>query len=108
MRGAYLLVELVSIAGVVALDVRYRLFLAAGEVGRGVVVVLVGVAFFVLWDVLALVAGYYGRGEGSALLGIELAPHFPLEELVFVTFLSYLTMIVHRAVTRALDARGTR
>jgi hypothetical protein len=39
------------------------------------------------------------------MLGVELAPHLPVEEVVFVTFLSYVTMLVLGLVRRALAAR---
>ena len=37
--------------------------------------------------------------------GIVLAPEFPLEELFFLTFLCYLTMVVLMGADRLLRAR---
>ncbi|MDM7831319.1 lycopene cyclase domain-containing protein [Cellulomonas edaphi] len=106
MRGAYLLTELAFLACIVGLDARLRLFFWA-DARRASVVLAVGLAFFLVWDLVAIAAGFYGRGGSSAMLGIEVAPHLPVEELVFVTFLSYVTMVVLALVRRALTARGT-
>ncbi|MBD8058658.1 lycopene cyclase domain-containing protein [Cellulomonas sp. JH27-2] len=103
MRGWYLTFELVSLACIVALDARYRLFLWA-DLRRGLVVLVTGVVFFLAWDVVAIHEGFYGRGKGSAMLGVEVAPHLPVEELVFITFLTYLTMVVLAMVRRGLAA----
>jgi lycopene cyclase domain-containing protein len=104
MRGAYLAVELVSLACVVAVDARLRLFVWA-DARRAAVVLGVGVAFFLAWDLVAIHAGFYARGGSDAMVGVEVAPHLPVEEVVFVTFLSYVTMLVLGLVRRALAAR---
>jgi lycopene cyclase domain-containing protein len=83
----------------VLLDRRFRLFLFA-DARRGALVLAVGVAFFLLWDLVAIGLGFYGRGEGEALSGVELLPHLPVEELVFITFLCYLTMVLYGLVSR--------
>jgi lycopene cyclase domain-containing protein len=95
----YLAALLVSLGCMVLLDRRFRLFLFA-DARRGALVLAVGVAFFLLWDLVAIGLGFYGRGQGESLSGIELLPHLPLEELVFITFLCYLTMVLYGLVTR--------
>ncbi|ROS30816.1 lycopene cyclase domain-containing protein [Cellulomonas sp. PhB150] len=107
MTGAYLAAELVSLACIVAVDARFRLFFWA-DARRATVVLVSGIVLFLVWDVVAIAAGFYGRGESDAMLGIEVAPHLPVEELVFVTFLSYVTMVVLALVRRALLAREAR
>jgi lycopene cyclase domain-containing protein len=107
MRGTYLAAELVSLACIVAVDARLRLFFWA-DARRAAVVLATGIVLFVGWDVVAIAAGFYGRGESDAMLGVEVAPHLPVEELVFVTFLSYVTMVVLALVRRSLAAREAR
>lgn len=107
MSGAYLAAELVALACVVGVDARLHLFVWA-DARRAGVVLAAGVALFVGWDVVAIAAGFYGRGAGTAMLGVEVVPHLPLEELVFVTFLSYVTMVVLALVRRALASRDVR
>ena len=100
----YFAALLAALACMVLVDRRLRLVLWA-DARRGAVVVATGVAFFLLWDVVAIQAGFYARGDSPAMTGIMLAPELPLEELVFVLFLSYLTLVVHRLVLRATAAR---
>ena len=103
MRGSYLVALLLSLAGVALLDARHRLFVWAVP-RRAAIVLTIGVTLFLLWDAAAIARGFFERGRGGALVGVEVAPHLPVEELVFVTFFSYLTMVVftatHRLVTR--------
>jgi len=104
MRGWYLVALLVSLAGVALLDARHRLFVWHRP-RRALTVVAVGAGLFLCWDAVAIAAGMFERGRGAALLGIEVAPHLPVEELVFVTFFSYLTMVVFTATHRLVAAR---
>jgi len=101
---AYLAALLGATGCMALLDHRFRLVLWA-DARRGALVVAVGVAFFLLWDVAAIVAGFYHRGESGAMTGVMLAPELPLEELVFVTFLCYLTLVLHGLVRLALGTR---
>jgi len=99
MSWLYLACLLVPLGCMVLLDHRFRLFLFA-DARRGALVLGVGIAFFLLWDLVAIGLGFYGRGQGAALSGVELLPHLPVEELVFITFLCYLTMVLHGLVSR--------
>ncbi len=101
---AYLAALLAVIGCMALLDHRFRLVLWA-DVRRGVLALVIGVAFFLLWDVAAIAAGFYHKGSSEAMTGIMLAPELPLEELVFVTFLCYLTLVLHRLVLLALGSR---
>jgi lycopene cyclase domain-containing protein len=104
MRWLYLACLLVSLAGMVAIDRRWRLFLFAAP-RRAAATLACGVVFFLLADVAAILLGFYGRGQSPALSGIEIAPHLPIEEVVFVTFLCHLTMVL-LGLTGLSGARG--
>lgn len=106
MRGAYLACLLASCVGVALLDRRWRLALWRPRRRRAVVAVaLVGAALLLVWDVVAIDAGFYGRGASDALLGVWLAPHLPVEEVAFVVFLAYVTLVVAGAADRVLARR---
>lgn len=106
MRGAYLLCLLVSCAGVALLDRRWRLALWHPRPRlRTVTVGLVGAALLLAWDVAAIGAQFYGRGDSPALLGVWLAPHLPLEEVVFVVFFAYVTLVLAGAADRVVGHR---
>jgi lycopene cyclase domain-containing protein len=103
MRGTYLLCLLASWAGVLAIDLRWRLAFAQRS-ARGrrtcLAVAAAGTAFFLVWDLRAIDAGFYGRGDSPALLGVWVVDHLPLEEIVFVAFLCHVTLVVAAAVDR--------
>lgn len=99
MRGAYLLVLLLALGGVAAVDRRWRLVLASDR-RAGLVAVGAGVALFLMWDAVALARGFYSRGGADALLGVDVLPRLPVEEVVFVTFLAYLAAVVHAIALR--------
>ncbi len=101
----YLLFLLVSLGCMAAVDRRWRLVLWA-DLPRGVIVLAAGVAGFLAWDLVAIQQGFYRRGGSSLMTGVEVVPNLPLEEIFFVLFLCYLTLVLHRLVTRLLSARS--
>jgi lycopene cyclase domain-containing protein len=103
----YLAALAVSIAGMVVLDVRFRLFFAAAPL-RAAIVVVVGVAFFLVWDVAGIGLGIFFRGNPGLLTGVQLFPELPLEELFFLVLLCYTTMNLYAAVTRGLSSARPR
>jgi len=100
----YLALLLGCLACMAAVDHRYRVLLWSAHRRRGALVLAVGTAGFLAWDVVAIDAGFYSRG-GAAMTGIELAPHLPLEELFFILFLCYVTLVLHGLAPRVLDRR---
>ena len=100
---AYLGALLLSFAAMLAVDFRWRVFWWADR-RRAVIVMATGLALFLLWDAAGILTGSFERGESAGMTGIELAPDFPLEELVFITFLCHLTMVAFGLAGRLLDA----
>ncbi|HYP73061.1 MAG TPA: lycopene cyclase domain-containing protein [Microbacterium sp.] len=99
MPGLYLLALLVSIGGVLTIDARWRLAFWA-QPGRTAAAVAIGTGFFLMWDAVGIATGVFVRGDSPALLGIDLAPHLPLEEPLFLAFLCHLSLVVYVAVLR--------
>ena len=102
----YLAALLVSLTGMVVLDRRFRLFFF-DRPGRAAVVLVVGVLFFVVWDLFGIGLGIFFRGETSFMTGLQVAPELPVEELFFLTLLCYLTMNVFRGAQLLLERRRT-
>ena len=100
---AYLAALLVSFAAMLAVDHRWRVFWWADR-RRAALVMAAGVGLFLVWDAAGILTGSFERGESSGMTGIELAPDFPLEELVFITFLCHLTMVLFGLAGRLFDA----
>jgi lycopene cyclase domain-containing protein len=96
----YLGALLVSIVGMIVLDVRFKLFFAASW-ARAAIVLVVGVAFFLAWDVAGITLGIFFRGNPDLLTGVVLAPELPVEELFFLVLLCYTTMNAFRWLSSA-------
>ncbi|MFL0566232.1 lycopene cyclase domain-containing protein [Microbacterium sp. 179-I 1D1 NHS] len=104
MPGLYLGALIVSALGVLAVDLRHRLAFG-GAPRRTAVLVLCGTVFLLVWDLVGIATGVFVRGDSPLLIGMDLAPHLPLEEPVFLAFLCHLTLVVHAGVTRARASR---
>ncbi|MDP9028626.1 MAG: lycopene cyclase domain-containing protein [Actinomycetota bacterium] len=107
LGALYLIGLLVGLAGMVVLDLRSRLFFRRAP-WRAAVVMLVGVAFFLLWDSAGVGLHIFFRGNLDLLTGLQLAPEIPLEELFFVLLLCYLTMNVYGLLSRWSRSRRSR
>ncbi len=107
MSFLYLAALLVSIAGMIVLDLRLRLFFAAAPL-RAAIVLVVGVTFFLAWDVAGITLGIFFRGNPDLLTGVLLAPELPLEELFFLTLLCYTTMNAYALFRGLSSARRSR
>jgi lycopene cyclase domain-containing protein len=105
VSGLYLTGLLIGIAGMIVLDMRYALFFRAGP-WRATVVMLVGVAFFLVWDSAGVGLHIFLEGAPSLLVGVQLAPEIPLEEFFFVLLLCYLTMNLYGALSRRRSRRS--
>lgn len=106
MNGVYLAGLLVGIAGVTVLDLRFRLFFGADPF-RAAVVVIVGVAGFLLWDSAGIRLGIFFEGNRALITGVQLGPQLPLEELFFLILLCSTTMTLFGAVVRLIDRPRT-
>lgn len=104
--GLYLVAILISAAGIALLDRRWRLA-AWDSLPRTVLAVSIGTVFFLAWDAVGIATGVFVKGDSPLLLGVDLAPHLPLEEPFFLAFLSYLGLVTWAGALRLLDRRAT-
>jgi lycopene cyclase domain-containing protein len=104
----YLIALLGAILGTGLLDWRHKLALFDGAPARTSLIVGVGVAFFLLWDVVGIAEGVFFRGSGPWMTGILLGPELPLEELFFVILLCYSTLVAYLLSASILTARPRR
>ena len=105
MAGLYLLALLLSFAGIAVLDVRWRLAFPVAP-GRTAAAVAIGTGFYLLWDAVGIASGVFVKGDSPLLVGLDLAPHLPVEEPVFLAFLSYLALVAWAAALRAAERRS--
>lgn len=97
MSFAYLAALLVALTGMVLLDRRFALFFWRNA-RRAAIVLAVGVAFFLAWDLAGIGLGVFFRGETPFMTGLVIAPELPIEEVLFLTLLCYLSMNLASAV----------
>lgn len=100
----YLSILLFVLVCMVLCDWRWKLafFLDAR---RATVLSLVVVAAFLLWDAFGIMTGSFFRGGSEYMTGVILAPEMPVEEPVFLFFLTYLTINLTSGARLLLDAR---
>jgi lycopene cyclase domain-containing protein len=101
----YLLALAVSIAGMVVLDKRSGLFFW-NDARRAAIVLPAGVLFFLIWDLFGIGLGVFFRGETPYMTGLQLAPELPIEEVLFLTLLCYLSMDVYGALSKRAVERA--
>lgn len=104
MNALYLVGLLISLSGMVVLDLRFRLFFARSW-WRAAIVMAVGIGYFLVWDVAGIDAGIFFRGNPELLTGVLLGPELPLEELFFLALLCYTVMNSYGAAARVLAHR---
>lgn len=107
MGVVYLAALLGTLGCMLLLDRRFRLFFWRDAVSASVVT-LVGLVFFLLWDVAGIAGGIFFRGDAAVATGIVLAPELPLEEPVFLLFLSVCTMVIYTGAVRVFAHLRTR
>lgn len=86
------------------IDRRFRLFWWR-DARAAALTTAVLIAFFSVWDLSGIALGIFRIGESNFMLGIELAPHLPVEEPVFLALLVQTSMIAYGLAERGLRAR---
>lgn len=98
--GGALLVSLFCM-GLIDYKNRYALF---NDWRRTLKTIIPAILVFVLWDIAGIISGIFSDGDGKYRSGIQLGPHFPIEEILFLMLLTYTSLILWRAVSRARGA----
>lgn len=95
MSLLYLACLLCSIGCMLLIDRKYKLawYYDARQTG---LTVLCGMIMFIIWDMAGIVSGVFYSGESAYMSGFYIAPEFPIEELIFLAFLCYFTLIIYR------------
>lgn len=104
---AYLGALLLAALGTGAIDARWRLALFR-DAGRALTAVGSTAVLLLLIDLAGIATGNFRLGASPWMTGVELMPHLPVEELVFIVFLAYVSLVAFAAAERALAARRER
>lgn len=111
MPFLYLFALLVALTGMVLIDRRFRLFFWR-DARRALIVMVIGLVFFLGWDLAGIGLGIFFRGETTFMTGVQLAPELPIEEPLFLALLCYLAMnlygyfVSRRALRQAQGAQA--
>jgi lycopene cyclase domain-containing protein len=81
------------------LDWRYKLAYWH-DAKRTIITVLAAMAIFILWDFLGIFLGIFIHGDSPYQLPFTLAPHFPLEEVLFLCLLTYCSLVIYNGVSK--------
>lgn len=99
MSLIYLGVLLASIAGVTLVDLRWRVALW-WDAKRTLIAVASSTALLIMWDLFGIGFGVFRMGSADVMTGVEILPHLPIEEPVFLVGLSYLSAVAYRLALR--------
>ena len=95
MNWLYLVGIIFSFLGMVVLDFRHRLAYWH-DPRRTVLTVLIMTIVFIVWDIFGISLGIFFSGRSRYMSGVYLFSEFPLEEPLFLLFLSYFSLVVYR------------
>lgn len=95
MQYSYLVALIISFVGMIIIDKRFSLAYYFDRRAT-VLSIIAGVSLFVVWDIIGIVRGIFFSGQSQYMSGIYLGPEFPIEEIIFLTFLCYFTLIIYR------------
>lgn len=104
MSFLYLLGLLVAVGGLALLDFRHKLAFAKNA--KNFCLILISVAFFLIWDYAGISLGIFFRGESQLLSGLLLSNELPLEEFFFLILLSYNALLLLKFFTRLANRSG--
>lgn len=104
MSLIYAAALLISLFGMVMIDRRFKLAFWQSP-ARSAAVVATGVVGFLLWDLSGIGLGIFFRGPGPWQSGLVIAPELPVEEVLFLTLLSYITLLTYLFVQRRRESR---
>lgn len=95
---------LISAIGVGIIDARWRLALFARPLRA--LIAVGGTAFVLLmFDLAAIATGSFVIGASEWMTGLEILPHLPIEELAFLIFFSYVSLVAVAGAARFLESR---
>lgn len=64
--------------------------------------------FFLLWDICGIILGIF-RTNPTYTVGLNIfTPNLPLEEVLFLILLSYVTLLTYKASERLAAKRGMK
>jgi lycopene cyclase domain-containing protein len=104
MYGSYLVILLLSLAGLYLLDRTHKLAFTVNP-KRAFWAMVPAFLVFVIWDIAGISLGIFFRGNNTLLTGIQLFPEFTIEEVFFLILLCYSTLIALTWISKVLNKK---
>jgi lycopene cyclase domain-containing protein len=101
----YLAALALSSAGLLVLDARFRLAVFRSP-RRAIAVLAIAIAGFLAWDLAGIALGIFFEGNRALLVGVDLAPELPLEEVFFLLLLTLSALEAFAVTARLLERRA--
>lgn len=98
-HSIYPLGIVIGLIGMGIIDWRYKLALFT-DWKRTLRTIIPAMAVFIVWDISGIILGIFSDGDGQYRSGLELGPHFPVEEIFFLALLTYFTLVVWRLISQ--------
>lgn len=98
MQLAYISALIVSIFGMAMIDRRFKLAFFYDK-KRTLKTLSVAVCIFIIWDLAGITLGIFHKGDSPFSLPFTLLPELPLEELLFLLLLCYISLLSYRWFT---------
>lgn len=95
MKFLYLLILCVAISCLMLIDARWKLAWFH-DYRRTLLTIIISVTLFLIWDIFGIKLGIFFEGNSRYITQLFIVPHVPIEELFFLTLLSYNALIIYR------------
>lgn len=93
----YVLILVMSFLGMLLIDRHYKLAFWF-DAKRTWLTLAICTPLFIVWDLVGINLGIFLHGNSAYDTDIMLAPHFSIEELLFLAFFVYCSLVVIRFV----------
>ena len=93
MGATYLICLIIALTALAAFDARYRLVFWRHP-QAAIKVLTISVTGFVLWDLAGIALSIFYPGQSPYVTGLLFAPGLPIEEILFLALLCYLSLII--------------
>jgi lycopene cyclase domain-containing protein len=80
------------------IDYRYKLAQFKYK-NRTIKILAIAVSIFIVWDIAGILSGIFFIGSNDLLVGIR-AGEFPIEELLFLVLLNYVSLLLYLLIKR--------
>ena len=104
MSLLYMTALMISITGMMTLDHKYRIAFF-NDARRTALTLGAGLIVFCLWDFAGIGLGIFSKGSSDYSLAFELLPEFPVEEILFLLLLCYLSLLCYLLFRRRKEVR---